>query len=55
MNKPQLGDRRKRDGGIRERQSWIMDTLRGMIADHLRMHFASVSRILRARDKMLIK
>jgi len=25
------------------------------VADHLRIHFTSVSRILRARDKMLIK
>jgi hypothetical protein len=25
------------------------------IADHLRIHFTSVNRILRARDKMLIK
>jgi hypothetical protein len=25
------------------------------VADHLRIHFTSVSRILRAKDKMLIK
>jgi hypothetical protein len=63
MNKPPLGDifrsevlgdRRKRDRSIREA---VLDHgyTQREVADHLGIHFTSVSRILRARDKMLIK
>jgi putative transposase len=63
MNKPPLGDifrpevfgdRRKRDRRIVEAVLEHGYTQRE-VADHLRIHFTSVSRILRARDKMLIK
>jgi len=63
MNKPPLGDifrsevlgdRRKRDRSIREA---VLDHgyTQREVADHLGIHFTSVSRILRVRDKMLIK
>jgi hypothetical protein len=63
MNKPPLGDifgpevlgdRRKRDKSIGKAVLEHGYTQRE-VADHLRIHFTSVSRILRARDKMLIK
>ncbi|MGQ9647467.1 MAG: hypothetical protein ACUVWO_13135 [Thermodesulfobacteriota bacterium] len=65
MNKPPLGDifrpevpgeRRKRDKAIGKGNFEHGYTERE-VADHLRIHFTSVSRILRARakDKMLRK
>jgi len=63
MNKPPLGDifspevlgdRRKRDKSIGKAVFEHGYTQRE-VADHLRIHFTSVSRILRARDKMLRK
>jgi hypothetical protein len=59
MNKPPLGDifrsevlgdRRKRDRSIREA---VLDHgyTQREVSDHLGIHFTSVSRILRARDK----
>ena len=63
MSKPPLGDifrpevlrdKRKRDKSIGEAVFEHGYTQRE-IADHLRIHFTSVSRILRAKDKMLKK
>jgi hypothetical protein len=63
MNKPPLGDifrpevlgdRRKRDKSIGKAVFEHGYTQRE-VADHLRIHFTSVSRILRAKDKMLRK
>jgi len=63
MNKPPLGDifrpevfgdRRKRDRRIVEAVLEHGYTQRE-VADHLRIHFTSVSRILRAKEKMLTK
>jgi REP element-mobilizing transposase RayT len=63
MNKPPLGDifrpevlgdRRKRDKGISKAVFEHGYTQRE-VADHLRIHFTSVSRILRAKEKMLRK
>ena len=63
MNKPPLGDifrpevlgdRRKRDKAIGKAVFEHGYTQRE-VADHLRIHFTSVSRILRAKDKMLTK
>jgi hypothetical protein len=63
MNKPPLGDifrpevlgdRWKRDRSIRDAVLEHGYTQRE-VADHIRIHFTSVSRILRAKDKMLIK
>jgi len=63
MNKPPLkdifrpevlGDRRKRDKSIGKAVLEHGYTQRE-VADHLRIHFTSVSRILRGKDKMLIK
>jgi REP element-mobilizing transposase RayT len=50
----ELADRRKRDRGIGKAVLEHGYTQRE-VADHLRIHFTSVSRILRARDKTLIK
>jgi hypothetical protein len=49
-----LRDIRKRDKSIGEAVLEHGYTQRE-VADHLRMHFTSVSRILRAKDKMLTK
>ena len=46
-----LGDKRKRDKSIGEEVFEHGYTQRE-VADHLRFHFTSVSRILRAKDKM---
>jgi REP element-mobilizing transposase RayT len=63
LNQPPLGDifrsevvedRRKRDGKIMEAVLEHGYTQRE-VADHLGMHFTSVSRILRGKGKMLIK
>jgi len=63
MNKPPLGDifrsevfgdRQKRDERIRKAVLEHGYTQRE-VADHLGMHFTSVSRILRTKEKMLIK
>ena len=63
MNKPPLGDifrpevlgdRRKRDKGI-GRAVFEHGYTQREVADHLRIHFTSVSRILRAKEKMLRK
>jgi hypothetical protein len=63
MNKPPLGHifrpevlgyRRKRDKSIGKAVFEHGYTQRE-VADHLRIHFTSVSRILRAKDKMLRK
>jgi len=63
MNKPPLGeifrpevlgDRQKRDRGIGKAVFEHGYTQRE-VADYLRIHFTSVSRILRAKDKMLRK
>jgi len=49
-----LGDKRKRDKSMGEAVLEHGYTQRE-VADHLGLHFTSVSRILRAKDKMLIK
>ena len=49
-----LGDIRKRDKSIGEAVFGHGYTQRE-VADHLRIHFTSISRILRAKDKMLTK
>jgi hypothetical protein len=49
-----LGDRRRRDKGIGKAVFEHGYTQRE-VADYLRIHFTSVSRILRAKDKMLRK
>jgi DNA-directed RNA polymerase specialized sigma subunit len=49
-----LGDRQKRDKGIGKAVFEHGYTQRE-VADYLRIHFTSVSRILRAKDKMLKK
>jgi DNA-directed RNA polymerase specialized sigma subunit len=49
-----LGDKRKRDKSIGEAVLEHGYTQRE-VADYLRIHFSSVSRILRAKDKMLTK
>jgi len=49
-----FGDKRKRDKSIREAVLEHGYTQRE-VADHLRIHFTSVSRILRTKDKMLKK
>ena len=49
-----LGDKRKRDKSIGEAVFEHGYTQRE-VADHLRIHFTSVSRILRTKEKMLIK
>ena len=49
-----LGDRRERDKRIGKAILEHGYTQRE-VADHLGIHFTSVSRIFRARDKMLIK
>ena len=63
MNKPPLRDvfrsevlrdKRKRDKSIGEAVFEYGYTQRE-VADHLRIHFTSISRILRAKDKMLTK
>jgi hypothetical protein len=63
MNKPPLRDifrsevlrdKRKRDKSIGE-AVFEHGYTQGEVADHLRIHFTSVSRILRAKDKMLKK
>jgi putative transposase len=63
MNKPSLedifrpqvlGDRRKRDKGI-GRAVFEHGYTQREVADHLRIHFTSVSRILRTKEKMLRK
>ena len=63
MNKPPLrdifrsevlGNKRKRDESIREAVFEHGYTQRE-VADHLNIHFTSVSRILRAKDEMLTK
>jgi hypothetical protein len=63
MNKPPLRDifksevlrdKRKRDKSIGE-AVFEHGYAQREVADHLRIHFTSVSRILRAKDEMLIK
>jgi len=63
MNKPPLkdifrsevlGDRRERDKSI-GKAVWEHGYTQREVADHLGIHFTPVSRILRAKDKMLIK
>ena len=63
MNKPPLkdifrsevlGDRRERDKSI-GKAVWEHGYTQREVADHLGIHFTSISRILRAKDKMLIK
>ena len=63
MNKPPLRDifksevlrdKRKRDKSIGE-AVFEHGYIQREVADHLRIHFTSVSRILRAKNRMLIK
>jgi DNA-binding transcriptional regulator LsrR (DeoR family) len=49
-----FGDRWKRDRSI-GKAVWEHGYTQREVADHLGIHFTSVSRILRAKDKMLIK
>jgi putative transposase len=63
MNKPPLkdifrsevlGDRREREKSI-GKAVWEHGYTQREVADHLGIHFTSVSRILRGKDKMLTK